>query len=51
VIMLVTVGAAGPEIDEGEAPGKTAVDQNPMPRPGASPCCPTPPRSRCPAGP
>ena len=26
-----------PGIDEGKAPGKTAIDQNPMPRPGASP--------------
>ncbi len=31
----------------GEAPGKTAVDQDPMPQPGASTCCLTLPRSRC----
>lgn len=33
---------------EDEAPGKTAIDQNQMPRPGASLCCLTLPRFRCP---
>lgn len=35
-------GVASPVIDEGEAPGKTALDQDPMPRAGARLCCLTP---------
>ena len=49
--MQLGMGVADPGIDGGEAPGKTAVDQDPMPRPGASLCCLTPPQSRRPAEP
>ncbi len=30
MIMLVRAGAAGLDVDEGEAPGRTAADQDPM---------------------
>jgi len=49
LILQLGVGVASPVADGCEAPGRTAVDQDSKPRPGASPCCPTPPRSRCPA--
>ena len=60
-ILQLRVGAASPKSDECEAPGETAVDQDLMPRPEASPVClsrphglavqphPAPPRRTCPA--
>jgi hypothetical protein len=37
LILRFRADAARSEAEEGEAPGKTAVDRNPMPRPGTSP--------------